>query len=205
MSNNIFDLFKKTPATSADLNKAASAIAAHLQDTEVKLEQIEATRRQLLLTEGAESHLAKINLQRSALRDEMDRSVLMIEDLRARAAKAAAAENERALDARGVALRKKNLELRDLYLQLDAEIIKLIAGIENGQRMMREIAEENKFLIENGRDDLRVQNPLGLLCIKLGRSVGSLPDPLNVFRGGGYAPARHPDHSLLAGLRELDL
>jgi hypothetical protein len=200
--DGILKLFKKSePLSSQELREALADAERGLDAAKASLDLLE-QRRDVLLIEGSDEDVAACDreiVSGSLVRDRLTASVARIEE---RIAEAEVKEHEQEIERRSKEARMKSRELRDLYLVLAADLCSLATKIEAGKLLMADMRKHNEFLLRNSRADLKVNHPIGTLCIKLGRPVHSLPDPLLATVSQCLG---HPDLSLLQGLRDLDL
>jgi hypothetical protein len=201
--NRVLSLFKKSePLSSRELRESLADAGRGLDAALAALDLLNQRRDTLLLEEASDQAVDALEQEIANGRRARDRLTASIARLHEKISEAEAAEHEQEIERRSKEARMKSRELRDLYLVLAADLCSLATKIEAGKLLMADMRKHNEFLLRNSRADLKVNHPIGTLCIKLGRPVHSLPDPLLATVSQCLG---HPDLSLLQGLRDLDL
>lgn len=193
--SGLLELFKRLPkaktpadyeAVLADAEKQAEAARARLADLE--------SRREDVIFAGGD--LAKLTAEITAAEQEIKTLAVTIEGARKRHLAAIDAEHQALLEAED----KKALELQaELIRRLGEFATAATAVTDQAERIVeirRILNPHNARMVENGRRDLVLRDPMSELSGRVGRQVH---DPLHNLYVAEFWP-RHPDGPALLQL-----
>jgi len=172
--NSILELISKRKGTAAEFQQAHDAL--DVASVEAAVDALEAERQALLLKDGADTQIEALEAKIRDGNREVERvhaAKAALQRLRQEATnrEQAAALDKRAATARAVQ-RSMLLQLVDLDLAV-TKVCELLDKLEAGRR---EIREANRFVVEQGRSDLKCPFPEYVLAEHVGLSTPeSLP------------------------------